>query len=530
MVALAVVATIHTAAIVAFSLFLALIISSVVAFESADTVLHYTLWFAGAVALRAASVVALDTVAHRGGAMVKSELRRLSLHALERLGPSYMERRSSSQVTTLLAKGIDALDVYFGRYLPQLFLTAIQMPLILLVLWIADFPTGLAVTLALPVIPVFMVLIGWATQSVQKRQWDGMQALAKGFLDVVEGLPTLKIFGRQWRQVHHIRQVTGEFRRRTMAVLRVSFLSSFTLELAASLSVAIVAVSVGIRLIDGSLPLWLGLFVLVLIPELYLPLRQVGAQYHQAADGLAASEELFAILEAAPHTPAVAPGTTLKRRFLGEVALRGVQALRDHQPVHQPVSFQIVPGEIVALQGPSGAGKSSLFSALLGFTPYRGEIVVDGHVVAPGELRDLISWVPQSPQLFSATIAANVSLGDGEPVRAEVKGAMRQAGLDGLDPELVLGVHGDGLSGGQAQRLALARAYYRMRRHSAQLLLLDEVTSALDPESEEVVWSGIEKLAQAGAMVVVISHRENQSTRVHRTVRVHPSTPVRVAS
>ncbi len=529
MVALAVVATIHTAAIVAFSLFLALIISSVVAFESADTVLHYTLWFAGAVALRAASVVALDTVAHRGGAMVKSELRRLSLHALERLGPSYMERRSSSQVTTLLAKGIDALDVYFGRYLPQLFLTAIQMPLILLVLWIADFPTGLAVTLALPVIPVFMVLIGWATQSVQKRQWDGMQALAKGFLDVVEGLPTLKIFGRQWRQVHHIRQVTGEFRRRTMAVLRVSFLSSFTLELAASLSVAIVAVSVGIRLIDGSLPLWLGLFVLLLIPELYLPLRQVGAQYHQAADGLAASEELFAILEAEPETAAITPPTTLWRP-VREVALKEVTALRNRQPIHRPVSFRIVPGEIVALQGPSGAGKSSLFSALLGFTPYRGEITVDGHVVGPGALRDLISWVPQSPQLFSATIAANVSLGDGEPVRAEVKGAMRQAGLDGLDPELVLGVHGDGLSGGQAQRLALARAYYRMRRHSAQLLLLDEVTSALDPESEKVVWSGIEKLAQAGAMVVVISHRENQSTRVHRTVRVHPSTPVRVAS
>jgi ATP-binding cassette subfamily C protein CydD len=514
-VALAAVAVLHTASIIGFSLSLALIVHSAIAGEGTDTLLNYTLWFLAAVAARASSLVALDTLAQRGGARVKSQLRQTALVALERLGPGYMDRASSSEVTTLLSKGIDALDTYFGKYLPQLLLTAIQMPLILLTLWVADIPTGIAVTLALPVIPLFMVLIGWATQAVQKQQWEGMQSLARGFLDVVEGLPTLKIFGRQWRQVARIREVTGDYRKKTMAVLRVSFLSSFVLELAASLSVAIVAVSIGIRLIDGTLPLWLGLFVLVLIPELYLPLRQVGAQFHNASDGLAAAEELFVIIEATPESTATRVATS---EIPGVVQLQGLQTLRDGVPIHEPVTLDIVPGEILAVEGPSGAGKSSLVAALLGFVPYQGQIVLSDY---SSPLRDQIAWVPQDPQLFMGTVASNVALGSEVDPEA-VKTALANAGLTELDPQLVLGVHGQGLSGGQGQRLSLARAYYRLAMTPAYILILDEVTSALDEDTEDVVWRGIEHHAAQGTAVVVISHRLRVNERAHRRVSITP--------
>jgi ATP-binding cassette subfamily C protein CydD len=514
-VALAAVAVVHTASIIGFSLSLALIIHSVIAGEDIDTLLNYTLWFLAAVVARAASLVALDTLAQRGGARVKSQLRQTALGALQRLGPGYMDRASSSEVTTLLSKGIDALDTYFGKYLPQLLLTAIQMPLILLTLWIADIPTGIAVTLALPVIPLFMVLIGWATQAVQKQQWQGMQSLARGFLDVVEGLPTLKIFGRQWRQVERIREVTGDYRKKTMAVLRVSFLSSFVLELAASLSVAIVAVSIGIRLIDGTLPLWLGLFVLVLIPELYLPLRQVGAQFHNASDGLAAAEELFAIIEDTPESASVQVHTA---DIEGVVRLRDVQTLRGGQPIHEPVSIELMPGDILAVEGPSGAGKSSLVSALLGFVPYRGEITTAN---SGTPLREQIAWVPQDPQLFMGTVASNVALG-GEADFEAVRTALGDTGLPELDPQLALGVHGQGLSGGQAQRLSLARAYYRLAMTPARILILDEVTSALDEDTEDVVWRGIEHHASRGIAVMVISHRLRVNERAHRRVSLTP--------
>lgn len=515
MVALALVAVVHTAAIIGFSLSLALMISSVIAGEGPSALLSHTLWFIGAVALRAISLVALDSIAQRGGARVKSQLRRVALDALQKLGPSFMDRASSAEVTTVLSKGIDALDVYFGRYLPQLFLTAIQMPLIVLALWTADIPTGIAVTIALPVIPIFMVLIGWATQAVQKSQWEGMQRLSRGFLDVVEGLSTLKIFGRQWRQVARIRQVTGEFRQKTMAVLRVSFLSSFVLELAASLSVAIVAVSIGIRLIDGVLPLWLGLFILVLIPELYLPLRNVGAQFHQAADGLAASEELFAIIEATP-ADTTGQSATSSREVLLE--LEQFQALRDGRVVHEPVSFSLRPGDIVALEGPSGAGKSSLIAALLGFSSYRG-VVKSAH--AKGALRDHVAWAPQRPELFRGTIADNIALGhDIDPER--VAQALADAGAAGLDLDQELGVHGEGISGGQAQRVALARAYYRLGHTKATILILDEITSALDADTEAQVWAGIERLAAKGIGVILISHRSSVSQKATMRVQVSP--------
>ena len=519
MVALAVVALIHTLSIAGFSLSLALLIDALISGAPTASVQTFALAFLAAVALRALTLVALDALAQRGGAQVKSELRRSALEALQRHGPGFMDSRSSTDITNLLARGIDALDVYFGRYLPQLVLTAIQLPGLLIILWVTDVPTGIAITLALPVIPIFMVLIGWATQSVQKRQWEGMQVLARGFIDLVEGLPTLKIFGRHWRQVDKIRDMTRQFRKRTMAVLRVSFLSSFVLELAASFSVAIVAVSVGIRLIDGSLPLWLGLFVLVLVPEVYLPLRQVGAQFHNAADGLTAAEDLFEVLESPVEAPTVSPAPL---DASGDLELIDVAALRAGGPVAQPLRARLVPGSITLLEGPSGSGKSSLVDALMGFVPHSGRVRFGGEDVEPGQLRPLIAWSPQNPSLLAGSVADNVSVGDQTPDQALVGASLQRAGLADLNPEQRLGVHGSGLSGGQAQRLALARALYRHSVHGCPIAIFDEVTSALDERTEDLVWEAIDDLASRGVICLVISHRLRASDRAHQTVTLHP--------
>ena len=516
------VALVHTLSIAGFSLSLALLIDGLIAGAPASDIQLFVVVFLAAVVVRALTLMGLDALAYRGGARVKSQLRQRAVEKLRLLGPGFMDTRSSTDVTTLLASGIDALDVYFGRYLPQLVLTGVQLPVLLVILWLTDVPTGIAITLALPVIPIFMVLIGWATQAVQKRQWEGMQVLARGFIDLVEGLPTLKIFGRHWRQVDKIRDMTRQFRTRTMAVLRVSFLSSFVLELAASFSVAIVAVSVGIRLIDGSLPLWLGLFVLVLVPEVYLPLRAVGAQFHNAADGLAAAEDLFDIFE---HPEPARPGASGVNAVGsgGPLELRELQPLRDARAVTRPVNAQIQPGQITLLEGPSGSGKSSLVDALLGFTDYHGELRLAGSPVSPHQLRQLIAWSPQNPSLLAGSVSSNVALGDAPADQHTVADALQRAGLPGLDPHMILGVHGAGLSGGQAQRLALARALYRQKVHACRIAIFDEVTSALDRDTEDTVWRAIDDLAAAGVACIVISHRLRSSARAHNRVSIQPA-------
>ncbi|WP_272896836.1 ABC transporter transmembrane domain-containing protein, partial [Nesterenkonia sp. PF2B19] len=236
-------------------------------------------------------------------ARVKSQLRRQAAEALvhgchDGGGSAGGGSAGPAQAVTVLGSGLDALDAYFSRYLPQLVLTVLAVPILLGVLATQDLTTAVIVALTMPLVPVFMVLVGWSTQSAQQQQRRRLDRLGTAYLDLVEGLATLKIFNRQHRQRQNLRRLTDQHRGATMRVLRVSFLSGFVLELAASLSVALVAVSVGVRLIDGELGLFVGLFVLLIVPEAYAPLRQVGAQYHAAADGIAAAEEVFALLEA----------------------------------------------------------------------------------------------------------------------------------------------------------------------------------------------------------------------------------------
>jgi len=344
----------------------------------------------------------------------------------------------------------------------------------------------------------------------------------------VEGLSTLKVFGRERRQVERIGRLTDDHRRHTMAVLRVSFLSGFALELAASLSVALVAVSVGIRLVDGSLALSVGLFVLLLAPEAFLPLRQVGAAFHAASDGVAAAEGVFAVLEEGPAT-----GPTPARAAAAPVAagdalvVSAVSVERGGVVSLAPTSFVAETGRVTAVTGPSGVGKSTLLAAVRGEAPHGGEVrwrdADRGCVVGD------VAWSGQRPGLVSGTVAENVALGD-EVDPPAVAVALRAAGAPDVDPGLVLGAGGGGLSGGQAQRVALARALYRVERRGARLLLVDEPSSALDAVTEAAVVAGLRRAAARGVAVVVVTHRAAVRDAADDVVALAPATAPATAS
>ncbi|WP_030798271.1 thiol reductant ABC exporter subunit CydD [Streptomyces sp. NRRL S-337] len=459
-----------------------------------------------------------ELAAHRAGAAVKSELRMRLVERAARQRPE----RATGELTTLATRGIDALDDYFSRYLPQLGLAVVVPVAVLARIVTGDWISALTIVLTLPLIPLFMILIGWATQSRMDRQWRLLARLSGHFLDVVEGLPTLKVFGRAKAQAAAIRTITGEYRRATLRTLRIAFLSSFALELLATISVALVAVGIGMRLVNGELDLYTGLMVLVLAPEAYLPLRQVGAQYHAAAEGLAAAEEIFAVLEAPLPTPGTAPAPEGTALTVENLVVRHPGRAADSLPA---TSFEVRPGETVALVGPSGAGKSTLLSVLLGLTaPTGGRALVDGRDIAelsPDSWRQRIAWVPQRPQLFAGTVAENVRLARPDADDAAVRTALADAGAldfvealpDGLATRL--GESGAGLSAGQRQRLALARAFLADR----PILLLDEPTASLDGETEEAIVAAVGRLA-AGRTVLLVVHRPALLAVADRVVRL----------
>ncbi|MFD9935442.1 thiol reductant ABC exporter subunit CydD [Streptomyces massasporeus] len=462
-----------------------------------------------------------ELAAHRAGAAVKSELRGRLLERSAELGPGWLSGQRTGSLVSLATRGVDALDDYFSRYLPQLGLAVVVPVAVLARIVTEDWVSAAIIVGTLPLIPVFMVLIGWATQSRMDRQWRLLSRLSGHFLDVVAGLPTLKVFGRAKAQAESIRRITGAYRQATMRTLRIAFISSFALELLATISVALVAVTIGMRLVHGEMDLYVGLVILVLAPEAYLPLRQVGAQYHAAAEGLAAAEEVFEVLE----TPVPASGSAAVPD--GALSFQGVTVRypgRSADAVSN-VSFGVEPGETVALVGPSGAGKSTLLSVLLGFVrPAEGRVRVGEVDLADADLRQWhsrIAWVPQRPHLYAGTIAENVRLARPGADDDSVRRALRDAGaLDFVDalPEGVdtaLGEDGAGLSAGQRQRLALARAFLADR----PVLLLDEPTAALDGATEAEVVAAVRRLA-AGRTVLLVVHRPALLEVADRVVRL----------
>jgi thiol reductant ABC exporter CydD subunit len=375
-----------------------------------------------------------------------------------------------------------------------------------------DWVSAAIMAVTLPLIPVFMALIGMATRAHTDRQLATLQLLSGHFLDVVSGLATLKIFGRSRAQVRTIRAVTDSYRRTTMATLRLTFLSSLVLELLASLSVALVAVAIGLRLLDGHLGLRASLFVLVLAPEAYLPLRQVGAEFHASAEGLSAAQQVFDVLD----LPEARPGGSTDVPNPAHTGL-AVDSLRvtypgGERPALEGVTLAVAPEEVLAVTGPSGCGKSTLLGVLLGLIePDAGSVCAGATDIAtldPDAWRARIAWVPQRPHLFAATLMDNVRLGRTGASVADIHQAVRDAGLGDLVTRLPrgldtrLGERGAGLSAGERQRVALARAFLRR----APLLLLDEPTANLDGQTEEEVLNAIRRLSR-GRTVVLVAHR-----------------------
>ncbi|MFF4064898.1 thiol reductant ABC exporter subunit CydD [[Kitasatospora] papulosa] len=478
-----------------------------------------------AVALGRAGVAWLtELAAYRASAAVKSELRGRLMERASDLGPDWLGGQRTGSLIALATRGVDALDDYFSRYLPQLGLAVVVPVAVLARIVTEDWVSAAIIVVTLPLIPLFMILIGWATQSRMDRQWKLLSRLSGHFLDVVAGLPTLKVFGRAKAQAESIRSITSQYRRATLKTLRIAFLSSFALELLATLSVALVAVTIGMRLVHGELDLYTGLVVLILAPEAYLPIRQVGAQYHAAAEGLSAAEEIFAVLETEP----VAGGSQDVPQQL-RLELDGVTVRHRGrtEPSLDAASLVVEPGETVALTGPSGVGKSTLLSVVLGFTdPDQGRVRVGGtelSALSQDRWREQIAWVPQRPHLFAGTIAENVRLARPEADDAAVMSALREAGAydfvaalpDGADTPL--GEDGAGLSAGQRQRLALARAFLADR----PLLLLDEPTASLDGETEAGIVDAVRRLAE-GRTVLLVVHRSALLSVADRVVALEP--------
>ncbi|TXS23261.1 thiol reductant ABC exporter subunit CydD [Streptomyces sp. gb1(2016)] len=497
-------------------------------FEDGLTVsgLRTPLLVLAAVALGRALVAWLtELAAYRASSAVKSELRGRLMARASDLGPDWLSGQRTGSLIALATRGVDALDDYFSRYLPQLGLAVVVPVAVLARIVTEDWVSAAIIVVTLPLIPLFMILIGWATQSRMDRQWKLLSRLSGHFLDVVAGLPTLKVFGRAKAQAESIRAITSQYRRATLKTLRIAFLSSFALELLATLSVALVAVTIGMRLVHGELDLYTGLVVLILAPEAYLPIRQVGAQYHAAAEGLSAAEEIFAVLETEPQgggSQDVPPSLRLE--------LDGVTVRHEGrtEPSLDAASLVVEQGETVALVGPSGIGKSTLLSVVLGFTaPDEGRVRVGGvdlSSLSPERWREQIAWVPQRPHLFAGTIAENVRLARPDADDAAVMAALREAGAydfvaalpDGMGTEL--GEDGAGLSAGQRQRLALARAFLADR----PLLLLDEPTASLDGETEAGIVDAVRRLAE-GRTVLLVVHRPALLAVADRVVTLEPA-------
>ncbi|GAA1569869.1 MULTISPECIES: thiol reductant ABC exporter subunit CydD [Kribbella] len=489
----------------------------------AGVVLHGTgvgavAWgLAAVVAARALLVWAQEVVAQRAAAAVKSTLRRQVLEHSLKLGPVWLSGERSSALTTLLTKGLDDLDPYFARYLPQLVLASTVPAGVIGWMATGDLIAAGTVLITLPLIPIFMVLIGWVTQARSRRRQHALAVLAHHFADVVGGLTTLKLFGRAKAQESAVRRVTDQHRVASMGSLRVAFLSSFALELLASLSVALVAVGVGLRLVDGKLGLETALMVLILAPEAYLPLRQVGMQFHASADGVAASEEVFRVLET--RLPERGERTDVPDLRVTPLHLYDVTVTYPgrEEPALDGFDLEVRPGEVVALTGPSGAGKSTVLAVLLGFVvPDRGVVVAGGSAAdefVPSVWRRQFAWVPQNPGLRLGTVAGNVRLGRPDATDAQVRAALTAAGAADLPLDKAVGEQGHQLSGGQQRRVALARALLT----DAPVLLLDEPTAGLDPDTEAEV---ITSLRATGRTILLVAHRPALIAAADRTVSV----------
>ncbi len=465
-----------------------------------------------------------EVAGRRAASTVLSELRLALVERRLRDEPLALDRAGAGEIAATAVQGVDGLEAYFARYLPQVVLALIVPLAVLALAAVIDPLSAGLMLLTLPLVPLFMWLIGRYTEERTRERWLSLRLLSNHFLDVVRGLPTLRAFNRAAQQARVLADVGEHYRRTTVGTLRVGFLSGSVLELAATLGVALVAVTVGVRLVDGALGLQAGLTVLVLAPELYLPVRQLAGQFHASADGVAVAQRMLELIEHSPDEKA--PRMLLAPSPLdAPVRLEAVSFAYPSRTelVLDSLDLELHPGETVALVGTSGSGKTTVANLILGFAePDSGRVTVGGHDLAlcrTDVWRRHIAWVPQHPTIFRGTIADNIRLGRPGATERDLRDAAVLAGADRFIQALPFGYEtfvGDGgrpLSAGERRRIAIARAFVR----EAPLVILDEPTADLDRTSAAVVAESVERL-RSGRMVLLIAHRPELVQHVDRVV------------
>jgi ATP-binding cassette, subfamily C, bacterial CydD len=490
-----------------------------------ERVVTLLLLLTGTAILRAGLLWIRETTAQQGAVRVKSDLReRLFAHVL-RLGPAYARSERTGELTTTLTEGVERLDPYFARYLPQVLLSAVVPLLVVTYILPRDIASAVLLVVTAPVIPVMMVLVGSYAEEHTRRQWLALSRMGAHFLDALQGLPTLKAFGRVAAEEEKVERVSGEFRERTLKVLRYAFLSGLVLEFMTAAAIALVAVVLGVRLINGAISFQDAFLVLLLTPEFYRPLRELGIHRHAGMEGKAAAERIFEILD----SPVLADGT-LQESPSGEleVSFSGVRFTYPGRdlPALDGLTLILPAGSRTAVVGRSGSGKSTLVGLLLRFLdPDAGVISANGVPVEDlpaGAWREHVALVPQRPHLFYGSVLENIRLARPDASRAEAERAAELAGAaefirrmpHGYDTQI--GERGQRLSGGEAQRLAIARAFLK----DAPLLVMDEPTSSLDPESERLVRDALDRLAQ-GRTSLIVAHRLNTVSTADRIIVLH---------
>ncbi len=481
----------------------------------------------GAFAVRAAAAWAGEVAAHRTSAKVTSTLRRQLLTRAVALGPSWLAGERTGELAASATQGVDALDGYFARYLPTLILSALAPVVLLACIVLRDWFSAVILAATVAVIPLFMILLGLEATRNADRQWARLSGLAATFYDLLQGLPTLRAFGRTEDGRHTLERANRELHDETMSTLKVAFLSSLALETMASVGTALVALFLGLRLLHGTLPLGTALAILVLAPEVYLPLRRAGAEFHAAAEGRAAAARILDVLDDADAVPLpseeVVPPLPDPRRHPLRLVDVTVRHTGRAQPVLDGVDLTLAPGEHVAVVGESGAGKSTLLAVLLGFVvPEHGGVVVGDQRLTAGSMREWrrqVAWVPQRPALVRGTLEDNLRLGNPDASDAEVARALVHSGLDGLVGRLPGGLRtpvGEGgltLSAGERQRIAIGRAVLR----DVPVVLLDEPTAHLDAAREDDLRALLAPWLE-DRTVVMAAHRGGLVGRVDRTI------------
>ncbi|MDD2534696.1 MAG: thiol reductant ABC exporter subunit CydD [Eubacteriales bacterium] len=471
--------------------------------------------------MRAGATAWADNDARRTALRLKKNIRQRLVDRFLQLGPVRLKSERMAVLCTVYQEGVDTIEPYYAEFIPQLVLTGLTLPLVLMVVFVHDWLSALLMLITAPLIPLFMVLIGKLSSAVSARQWRELKRLNGHFLDVLRGLKTLHLFGQAERQIGIVGSASDSFRKTTLGVLRVSFLSALTLELTATISTALIAVSLGVRLLYGQLDFHSAFLILLLAPEYYQPLRQFGAKFHTAMGAKTATDAIQEWLEPVAVVPLESPGVQPNDRTISIDTSATPSALTLHQvsfaylpgkPVLNGLNLDIPAGQQIALTGPSGTGKSTLAALLLGFLrPDQGEVHVANqpiHVFDERSLGRQMAYLPQYSRLFPDTIFNNLKLGAPDLQVDTALHLLDELGLGAWIASLPLGLEtkvgqgGQPISGGQAQRLGLARVLLQ----NTPILILDEPTSALDPETEFYINQTLAHY-RPGKTILTIAHR-----------------------